>query len=241
MNIIKITMPALRNEEHFQLMTDVKEQVEDAGVDTLNIAALYAIFLGLYLKEDAGLEKISKSLFTDAITDADAVRDSAYRGLVLLVETNHHSLNPAKVQAAARIQFFIDHYGNFIHKSYNEETASLYNLLQDITTRCADAVVTLNALEWVNALQSTNQAFNDLMNQRFADQAGQEHVDFREIRKAIDKAYSDIVNRINAFALVGNPQTYAGFINAINERILYFKHTLAVRKGKAGTITKENV
>jgi hypothetical protein len=239
MNIAKIKLPALRNEEHFQLMTDAKQEFEAEGPETLGIAPQFAIFVCLYFKEDRALEVIRKSALTDAITDADAARDNAYRGFVMIVETNRHSANPAKVQAAANIQVVIDHYGNFTHKSYNEETASIHNLLQDINTRCAADITVLNAQEWVDGLADANQTFNDLMNQRFDESAGQENINLRENRKDIDKAYNEIVDRINASILLNGEATHADFVKRLNERINYFKNTLARRKGWAHKKDKE--
>lgn len=187
------------------------------------------------------LEVIRKSGLTDPIADADAQRDSIYRGLVLLLETYVHSTNVSKVQAANNIRVVIDHYGDFRSKSYNEETATIYNFLQDINSRCAADITTLNAQDWITDLQNTNQTFDNLMNQRFDENAGQEYINLRETRKAIDKVYTQMIDRVNASILLNGEADFADFVNKLNQRIDYFKNTITQRKGRAVAKKENNV
>ncbi|MDR1895890.1 MAG: DUF6261 family protein [Prevotellaceae bacterium] len=233
MKIIKIDLRHLRNEEHFQLMTDFKNLVEATGASVLNIEALFATFLVLYGREDIALEAIRRSELTDAITDTDTQRDTIYRGLVLMLESNLHSSNPSKKQAAHNMLVVVNHYGDFRHKSYNEETAGIYNFVQEINTRCAAEIATLDAKDWITDLDNANQTFDKLMNQRFDENAGQIHVNLRETRKEIDGVYTQTNDYIDAAIVVNGESVYAGFVNKLNERIRYFKNTLAQRKGRA--------
>jgi hypothetical protein len=220
-------------------MTDTNGLIELAGADVLNIAHLYPSFLFLYNKEDQALEIIRKSALTDPIAEADLVRDTPYRGLVLLTEAYEHSSDETKVQAAKNIRVVIDHYGDFRTKSYNEETATIYNFLQDISIRCAADIAVLNAQPWIDDLAAANQAFDDLMNQRFDVAAAQEIINLRETRKEIDRVYAAITERIDASILLNGEADYADFVNKLNERIAYFKHTVSQRKGRAGKVTRD--
>jgi hypothetical protein len=233
MKIIKFDLRRLRNEEHFQLMRDFKQLVEQAGINTLNIDQLFAVFVVLLGKEDLAIEIIRKSGLTNPIFNADKHRDAIYHGFVLLIESCLHSPNDAKVQAAQNIRVVIDHYGDFRNKTYNEETASIYNFLQDINSRCMGDIETLNAGEWITGLAEANQAFDELMNQRFDEKAAQEYINLREVRNEIDKIYTQIIDRINASILLNGEAVYADFVNKLNERLTYFKNTLAQRKGRA--------
>jgi hypothetical protein len=126
----------------------------------------------------------------------------------------------------------IDHYGDLRSKSYNEETASVHNFLQDVNSRCAADVALLGIQEWIDELSVANRAFHDLMSQRF-DAAAQEITNLREVRKAIDRVYGAIVDRINASILLYGEEPYAEFVKKLNERIAYFKTTVAIRRGRA--------
>ncbi|MDR1896620.1 MAG: DUF6261 family protein [Prevotellaceae bacterium] len=239
MKILKFYLGHLRNEEHFQLMTEFKKLIEASGASVLNIEQLFAVFLVLFGREDLAVEVFRKNDLTDDISATDALRDNIYRGFTLFVETHLYSPIPEKVEAANNIRTVIDHYGDFRNKSYNEETASINNFLQDINARCADDINTLNAAEWITNLSASNQTFDNLMNQRYDREAGQEYINLRETRREIDRVYNQITGFINAAIIVNGDAAYSDFVNKLNERISYYKNTLAQRKGRAAKKKEE--
>ncbi len=239
MKVNKMNLAALRNEEHFQLMVDVKSLVETTKAQILNISQLFPIFTGFFNKEDIALEALRKSALIEPIVDADYQRDSIYRGFVSLIETYNCSSDPNKVQASRNIQHFINHYEDFRLKSYSEETTVIYNFLQDIKDRCANDIRTLNARDWIRDLDSANQIFSSLMNQRFDKNAGQKIDNMREIRRSIDKIYTQIIDNINASILSNEETAYADFVCKLNERIDYFNNMIARRKSKL--VTKKEI
>ena len=91
----------------------------------------------------------------------------------------------------------------------------------------------LNAQEWINDLTNINREFDNLMNKRFDKNAGKEYINLRETRTKIDKAYSLIIDRINASILLNGEAGYTDFVKKINERTDYFKNTIATRRGRA--------
>jgi hypothetical protein len=218
-------------------MTDVDGLIQQTGAEKLNIATLFPEFHTLRNKEDTAIEAIRKSPLTSRITEADAVRDSVFRGFTLTVEAFSYHPNVVKVQAAEDIRVVIDHYGDLRSKSYNEETASIHNLLEDVNSRCADDVALLGIQEWIDELSVANRAFHDLMSQRF-DAAAQEITNLREVRKEIDRMYGAMVDRINASILLYGEEPYAEFVKKLNERIAYFKTTVAIRRGRARKATE---
>jgi hypothetical protein len=157
--------------------------------------------------------------------------------LALTVEAFNYHPDSAKVQASENIQVIIEHYGDLRNKPYNEETASIHNFLQDVNTRCAADITLLGIQEWIDELSTANQAFYGLMSQRF-DAAAQEITNLREVRKAIDRVYGAMVNRINASILLYGEDPYAEFVKKLNERIAYFKTTVAIRRGRARKATE---
>jgi hypothetical protein len=241
MKVIKIDLRILRNEEHFQLMTDFKKLVEEAGAAVLNIEALFTAFIELYGREDIAIEAIRKSGLTDVISDADSARDSIYRGFVLQTESYLYHPDAAKVQAARNIQALIDHYGDFRKKTYNEETASITNFVQDITDRCAADLATLNADGWITDLAAANRSFDELMNRRFDESATQEHIRLRDTRREINTVYIRVIDFINAAIIVNGSTAYADFVNKLNERIQYFKNTLKRRRKKGITDSEQGI
>lgn len=233
MKINKVNLTILRNEEHFQFMTDVKLLIETATSQKLNIDKIYPVFADFYNREDAALEPIRKHALTNALIDADTHRNSIYRGFTLLIQTYNYSTNPDKLQAAQNIQILIDHFGDVRNKSYNEETSTIYNFLQGLNDRHSRDIAALNAGDWLSDLDIANKKFAELMNQRYDDKAGKMATNLREIRKEIDSAYTQMINRINAMALLDEKDEFAEFISKMNERVDYYKNTLIMRKARS--------
>ena len=63
MKILNLNLPALRNEEHFQFMTDTDGLIDNAGTEALQLVEPYAQFKVLLEQEDVALETILKADF----------------------------------------------------------------------------------------------------------------------------------------------------------------------------------
>ncbi len=240
MEINRFDMSRLRGEEHFQYMTDVERLIKETTPQVLNIEKLFPVFQDLRKKEDLALEVIRKNALTNSITEMDITRDALYKGFCMLVDAHTHSMRPIEVEAARLIKIVVDHYGNFRDKPYNEETATIYNFLQEINSRCAMQIEIIGAKEWIEDLAEINKKFEELMNRRFDDKAEQESIILREVRKEIDTAYTQIINRINAHILLMDANdSLSGFVSRMNERIVYYKNTIATRKGRANAKKNE--
>lgn len=236
LKIIRLMLERLRNEEHFQFMSDVFKIVSAAIVSrtenmAVNINSLFSIFGDLLNKEDIAVASLRKSGLTDPIAESDNYRDMIYRGLVLYVQAYLHSADTAQREAAQRIQVLIDNYGDIRTKSYNEETAAIYNLLQDMQNKLSEQIETIDLNEWISNLEAANNKFESLMSERYDESLGGE--DMREIRREIDSVYRQIVSLIEIENKVSGGEAYADVIEKLNERVSYYKTTLAVRKGRA--------
>ncbi|NOR74983.1 MAG: hypothetical protein GQ525_07470 [Draconibacterium sp.] len=208
---------------------------------TLDIEAAYAVYLPLYGNEAEALDVIRKSAITDEIADADHLRDLTYRGLCDTVKGATKHFLPAKQEAAERVQVAIDHFGNINTKPYNEQTASINTLVNDLETEYADDINTLNMQDWITELKAKNEAFEALMDERYSDDAGKTQLKMKDVRKEIDEAYTTITDRIDALGIVNGTETYAPFVKELNKRVEKFNNTLAIRKGRNGKDDSEEV
>lgn len=237
MKIIRIEFRSLRNEEHFQFMTDMNKLFNPVltieGEQYVTIRNLYFEFGELYHKEDAAIERIRRNILTDPIADADMLRDNLYRGLMLFIDAFTYHSDPAKIEAARKLKIIVDNYGDFRRKSYNEETATIYNFVQDVKERCTDDLRLIGGDEWLSKLDKANGAFETLMSERYGNNVENEAIDLRQTRLAIDEAFMKIRNAIEATNLLSGGTTYAELIQQMNERIAYYKNTIATRKGVA--------
>ena len=233
MKLKRVNLTQLHNEEHFQFMTVIVGLLNAAAGEVKQfIGTLIGTLSTLLQREDSALEKIRKSILTDPITTADSLRDSIFRGLELIVEGYMHSVVVVEVEAANVIRIVTNHYGNVTKKSYNEETALIHNLVRDLRERCDSALNTLNLVRWVDDLDAANTAFDNLMNERYEETASQNIENVREVRRAMDTVYQQLIAAIEVGAqLAAGSDAYAALINEINQRVEYYRNTLAHRKG----------
>jgi hypothetical protein len=224
----------LRNEEWFQFYTEFKTLVEQYRPSSLNISPLFSVFVTLYADADEALEIIRKSATTEQLADSDAARDGTLRGFNNAVKSALDHFNAPKREAAKRVQIVIDTYGNIARMYYDEETASIYNFLQEMKGKYADDITLLELTGWVEQLDTDNKAFDVLMKSRYSEEAQKTSLRLLPIRTEIDRNYRDTLDRIDALVLInGSVPPYSAFVKDLNARTLRFENILAQRQGRA--------
>jgi hypothetical protein len=222
----------LRNAEWFQFFTEFKSLVKLYHPDVLNIEALFAVFVVLYADVDEAMEIIRKSATTEQLIEADNNRDAGFRGLSDAVKSSLNHFDPAKREAARRVQIVLDQYGNVARKPYDAETASIYNFVQEMNGAHADDIATLGLGDWVVRLDADNQTFEALKNTRYSEKEQKPVFRVKELRKKIDSNYRNMLDRIDASILLNGEAQYAAFVNAYNIRVDHYSNILAQRKGR---------
>ena len=228
----KINLSALRNEEHFQYHAEFKASVIRHNAETLNISDAFLSYQVLLDQEFEALQVVRRSVATDLIADIDRERDDIYRGLADVVRSglNHFSSN--KRNASKRIKVLLDQYGNIARKSYDEETAAISKMMQEVQTTYLPDVNLLGLGEWFSELDKKNKEFDLLMKNRYTEEAAKTELRMRQVRVDVDNSYRDLVNRIDALVLINGSSGYEEFIREMNARIERFSHTGAQRKGR---------
>jgi len=222
----------LRNDEHFQFHTAVRDLIIKEGAQTLKIQTQFAAYQTLYDREDEGIKKVSKSFLTDKIHKADKARDDIYAGMVLINEGSlRHYSEPIR-EAAERLKILFDTYGNIPQKPLNEQTSAVHNILQELKGEYLAATQTVGINGWVAELETRNAAFDALMLERFDEAAAKTDIVVRTARRELDAAYDIIVERINALAVVEGIEQYEAFIRKLNIVIAKYTAILNARLGK---------
>ena len=223
----------LRNEEWFQFYTAFKNLAERHNLTQMGIDELFVVFLNLYAQADEALEIIRKSVNTRPIGDADNNRDRTLRGLSDILKAAHNHFDADKREAARKVQIIFDHFGNMAILPNNQQTASVYNFLQEVRGICGDDIVLLGMTEWLDKLEAENIAFDELMDKRFAEMAGKTSLQIATVRKETDRCYLDMLNRIDAMILImiNSEQIYGKFVRELNEIVTLYKNRLAQREG----------
>ncbi len=233
MKIKFINTIRFRNDEHFQFHTEVKDLITLITAEILKIPALFTEYLACYTAEDEAYKKIVKSAVTAEIEAADRRRDLTFRGLVAsnkAAALNHFL--PEFISAANRLKVVFDTYGNLSQKPLNEETAAIYNLLQELNNHCWEDVQIVRLEDWVSQLEADNGNFDNLVKLRNDENAAKTQLKMKETRAALDNVYESIVERINALIIVEGESVYVGFVNLLNTYIDKYSQIVAQREGR---------
>ena len=232
MKILRINFGRLRNEEHFQLHTEFKAEVERVGAQPLNVADAFNTYLPLYHNEEEALLLVRRSATTEQISEADAERDGIFRGIVDAIKSGQNHYNADKRAAALRLKVLVDSYGNVARKPFNEETAAIGKLMLEVQGDYAADVTALGLTDWFVELQTKNTAFDTLMKSRYSEEASRTEYRMKSARAELDAAYRTIVERMEALMLINGTAGYTVFVHELNARVEKFNSLLAVRQGR---------
>ena len=232
--ISNVSFSKFRNGEHFQFMTDVRDGITTATPAALNLDNVYPGFESAYTSLDNVLRVDAGSVKTEQLVDADADRDNTWSALNLRVKATLLSPVAKEVEAAKLIKRVFDLYGNVRQESYNQETALITNLVDDLEKEeNAPHCTTMGITKWVSALKTQNIDFQTLLNERNKEYANKQSGDVKAARAIIDPIYFEIVKRLNAMVTLEMASTEAQvFIKELNQKIKYYESTIASRSGK---------
>ena len=136
--------------------------------------------------------------------------------------------------AAARLKILFDTYGEVARKPLNEQTSAVYNILQELKGKYAPDTALVGISSWVSELEVRNNAFADLMRERFDETAARTDIVLKEARTEVDNAYFAIRERVNALAVVEGLSVYESFIRTFNAVIAKYALLAKPRGGGGG-------
>jgi hypothetical protein len=200
----------------------------------LKIGLLFDRFIELFAKEEEALNLITKSALTDELFEADHMRDDIYRGMVDTVKGAGNHFDPAIKSASTRLMIVFDYYGNITNKTYDEQTASTKKLIKELTENHADDVNTAGIGSWLAETETRNNAFDQLMTNRYTEESTQTQFRMKQIRREIDAAYRNIIKQVELLMIVDkeNKAQYENYLQELNQRIDRFNNTVAQRIGR---------
>jgi hypothetical protein len=220
--INELRLNGLHNDAHFQFFTEIRDLVTETTAAALKIEAGWPAFLTAFANYDEALRKIIKSAISDKIRIADKNRDESYSAFVKFLAAMCEHYDPAIRDAALKIQVVTHTYGNVAVKPINEETSAIYNLVQELRSdKYKDLATLIGLTPWLNKLDTDNQNFESLIQERDRESAAKSHLAIRDTRHAIDEIYRHIVNTINAnlfFKQLTNQTAFVDTLNAIIHR-----------------------
>jgi hypothetical protein len=233
MEIQKINLHSLLSEEHMQIHTDFRTYVTRYDPEKLKITHKYASYTLAYDVLDEAFKQSRKSMNTADVQKADKARDAIWTGMRKALQLALKHYDKDVVKAAYKVKIVFDTYGNVAKMSFNRETASVDNIIQDLQGKYSAEAATAGLTQWVTELKNANETFKNLMLERYDETTAQPSVTLRDARQKIDCEYRDIVKYINALIVVEGEDNYREFVTAFNTVIKRYADDMKQRKGRA--------
>lgn len=198
MQVLRIKLTHLHNDEWYEFHDDFKRITEKHGEDALNITDLRRLYLTQLDKADKKMLVIRKSVYTKEMQMADKERDTLFGSFHRVVKDSLNLPDAEKKEAAGRVYNLVHTYKqNGLKGGYNAESSNINNLLEDLDGYTADlSLLALN--EWVSALRQAEDKFLALRSQRIEEAAGKPQGLMIDIRRQVDMLYHSMVSILDA-------------------------------------------
>lgn len=233
--ITSTNLNALRNLEHFQVMSNVLSYLKEENLEELKLSAFAESFEKQLKVYDEVLVLERGNVLSLKLTDADKKRDDAYRALAGIVKTYTVFPEEEKADAALKLLHVIGKYGKGIDRlPYLQESGVLANLLQDLELAENKALLSLLHLdEWLMKLKEACTEFDSLFLNRESDNPTKLSGQVKTARRGIQELFQNLANLIQAYEIVYGADAYTALSAKINEAVDYAR-TQAARRGSKG-------
>ncbi|MDR0835718.1 MAG: DUF6261 family protein [Tannerella sp.] len=238
--IKRIDVRQFRNKTHFEFVSEVYAALSQAGLAQVKIVEKIVHLAQLLAEEDIAVVQVRKYEATDEIAQLDAERDNIFRGIANLLKGALRHFDPAIGEAAGRLKIIFDTYGNIPRLTYDEETAAIDNLLQELDARPTEVGIT-GIAAWVEELRRINGELHLLMTARYSEEAKRSHLQMRKVRADIDTEYYEIIYLLEAAVALDNTNpVYEALFAELNARITRYANIMAQEKGRRRKLKTKN-
>ena len=206
----------LHNDFHCKAYSKIKA----AGAQALHIENQLPTYGELVELESTIIRRQTAYVSTKQLNDMDKERDNAM-GVILNIITAHKTnMIEEKSKAAHALDAKVAPYRNIRYHEKRTETREVAGLLSVLNKEEAMAhIATLNLTEEVALLAEKNAAFaaiDDAKLQEEVERLPQKDIDTEELRKQVDAKYAEIVQTVNAYAIVQPTEAIEAFIAQMN-------------------------
>lgn len=205
------------------------KQIKRIGLTKLLVGAFYEFHAGIrtYLEEKAeesyGLAELltrydksvrtlldiinrrQGSLFTEELVKLDKKRDESVSAFFAQVDAYAKSPIETQNYHGKILQRVIAPYRGITKNEFNKETAQIWGMTVDLTSIDVGSSLTeLKLVPLFNIMQDDNTAFEKMISQRVTDKTtlAKQDINTKEIRAEITALYNEIIQRLNAIAVL---------------------------------------
>ena len=230
--ILPITFQKMKNSAHNALMHDVQRLLADENMPLQGFEKLIKDFNLALEAEDAAKGVRRKSYITDDMVKLNAQREEMYAGLFYHYQSSLRHYDAGKREAAKEIS----HIMKSIAYIHNTSNMNRYGYIRKITANIrkeeyAIAVETLELAGWLDALDALNENHLTTLTSRENERIMQPNGNVLLARKITDKAYREIVARVNAVMILNGPEEFEHFVRLLNVHLANAKKSIAIREG----------
>ena len=237
--IQKLSLVRLNNGEHHQFHLDIFNLMNDCTLFLIPPARAEMVrqYHEDSVTQGKAMTRERGSLKTQDLLKANRTRDEYDSSFRLKVKAAMLDSNPVTREAATRIKFIIDKYGDVKQLPYSEKSGVIdirYNELMDNYTTDLTRIDAENILSQLN---SANSVFNNTFGFRSIEKINAAKQNVMDTRQVLDADYEEIVLQLNSLAVVEPSGSYDQLIDKINYQIEYYRQTVTNRKNPKEPIT----
>ncbi|MDR1983352.1 MAG: DUF6261 family protein [Prevotellaceae bacterium] len=212
----------LRNEAHLQFMLLLKQLIDTTAAVKAVVERYYPSFVALLDREETLVDLSKKSEYTDRISAADSHVDNIITGINRTIDAALHHFDPDVADAAKVLHDMMKPFGRVAKKPYEEESAAVKVMLDDLTGKYAVQSQKLGLTPWLTELAAAQDEFETLVNERNIEYSERPKDNTQALRNEVDVEYYNILERVDAAAVFNGETAYQAFIDQWNSRIDYF-------------------
>jgi len=232
--ILPITLQKIENENHNALMSSVKDAFESENIVSYGFETLIEALKVALQAESNAMGVRRKSYLTDELVKMNARREELYAGMYYHYQSCLRHYDETMRKAAKGISHIMKSIA-YIHNTSNmTRHAYIYKITYNIRLPMYAAMVeTMQLTGWLDALDAQNDLYQETWMNRNSEQAkkGNGNGNVRSKRIITDRAYQDIVQRLNALIIIEGPEKYTHLVRLLNVYISDEKKSMAIREG----------
>ena len=238
--INSISLTRMNSGAHFEYVSMVLTSIQSQAAVKQKVSDLVAALASAIEAEDEALKVSTKSFITDDLAQADQDRDTFYAGYKKAVEGFLHTPIADMAQAAKVLKQHIKDYRINTRAQIDQNTGLLANFIADLEGKYAAQVATLGLSVFVTHMKEANERVRTLIRQRVNERMGITVGALKAARVNTDAAYHNLVQMVNALALVNGDADYAAFIDYVNAEITRYKREVLNQKASAADTSADS-
>jgi hypothetical protein len=224
----------LHNGEHLKFHEESLEHLGLANPESLGVSTQTVTYRHAVDEEKLTIDVFTASELSPESVKLDQRRDKAYSAfkahLKLYANDTDNSLNAAAERLLFVVRKSTIDLGDPLRLGLTKETTAINSLLRNLESHSAD-IELIGATKRLSELATANRSFEELQIERNIEKAGKHKGNVKEARTATDAAYLDIIERINAQALLHGGNDFETFIKEQNTIIDKYTALITKRKG----------